>query len=271
MGKMKKSKTYHTVMVRNKPMKKYLHSEFNFSKDGIESEGSEYYKGEKVMVRLKKITKKNEVIYIDKILRSTGELITVDEYRYKYDGKGNLIYNAVIENGEVKNENFYKYDNTNKKVLEFGKDIKGNEFKSEIIYDDQGREAELIITRSNEIDVRVIYEYDNNDKVVTKNFYDSKMVLQGKLVIYYDVQKNPIYRVNYDNAGNIVSSMLNVYDGEGLLEYAEFDKDQIIVERKSYKYYENNKLIEKQTDEYFSGGKPEKKDIYEWEYEFYDE
>jgi len=271
MGKMKKSKMFHTVIERNKPARKYLSAEIDYSQDENKSEGSGYYKGEKVIVHSKKITKQNEDIFIDQILSLSGQLISVTEYHYRYDANGSVINHTIIENGEVINEEFYQYDKTNKKVLEFSNDLKGNEYVTEILYDNREREVELIFKVNNELDVRVIYDYENNDKVVIERVYNSKMVLQSKSVNYYDVEKNPIYKVNYDSAGNIISSMLNVYSGNRLLEYALFDKDQTIEERKSYKYYYNTELVQLQINEFYSDGKLEKKDTYEWEYEFYDE
>jgi hypothetical protein len=271
MGKMKKSKMYHTIMERNKPARKYLSAEIDYSKDEQKSEGSGYYQGEKVIVHSKKITKQNEEIFIDQLQSISGELISVTEYYYKYDGNGNLINHTIIENGEVINEEFYQYDKENKKVLEFSNDLNGNEYVTEIFYDEREREVELLFKINGELDVKVIYDYENNDKVIIERIYNTKMVLQSKSVSYYDVENNPIYKVNYDNAGDITSSMLNVYSGEKLLEYAVFDKDQTIEERKSYKYYEKTELIQQQITEYYAGGKLEKKEIYEWEYEFYDE
>lgn len=271
MGKMKKSKMYHTLSKLNKPIRKYLSSETNYSQDESKSEGSGYYDGKKVIIHSKKITKKNEEIFIDQIQDSTGESISLNEDHYKYDSNGNLINLTTIENGEVSNEEFYKYDNKNQQVLQFTKDLEGNEYVTEIIYDELGRETEIIFRVNNEVDVKVMYQYKGDNKNVVETVYDSRMKLLSKSISYFDIEKNPIYLVNYDSDGNVTSTSLYVYTGNKLLEFALFDKNQIIEERTSYKHYENTELLQQQINEYYSGGKIEKKDIYEWEYEFYDE
>ncbi len=96
------------------------------------------------------------------------------------------------------------------------------------------------------------------------------MELKRKSITYYDNDGNAIYKVNYDSGGAVTSSSLNIYSGDKLVELATFDMNQTIEQRTSYTFFEEQDLIKQQINEYYSDGKVDRKEIYEWEYQFYD-
>lgn len=272
MSKIKKSILYVSVIKGNKSGQKYLEYESIFSKNGNLVEEKEFYKNGSVKRYYETISKKNNNIEITKwkTYNKNRKLISFIEHQEIYDDNKNLLNQKIIEDGNWTEEK-YIYDRQNKLISKTMNDYKGNNYVTDINYDENGRENGLLFMQNNNLEVSVEITYKKNPKREISKTFNSYDALLNSSITYFDKNNFPSKFERYDQNKDLVSSSSYVYSELGLLESADFDKDQIITERISKTYDEKTNLINKSIIERYSKGLLIKKEISEWEYEFYDD
>ena len=172
------------------------------------------------------------------------EVKTIKEQKKVVTLEKRVAYNMLTETWNTTYTE-YTYDEMGNKISEVVKDSKGNiisESKNILEYDER-LNITKDITESKDEYYGYLYEYDNRDRLVKKEYYSDVNTLHRK------------FEYVYDNAGNMIRETSYYYQPKYSsfdVKYTYiFDADGKIIEKKAsespdtkYTYYENGTLKE---------------------------
>ena len=164
---------------------------------------------------------------------------------FSYDSSRTIFEHKELYDGIVIEITSYKIDSLNKKE-------KINEYydpsvidKTMYIYNDSGSLKDKIVTgRFGETITSFSYEYDIYNRLVKKTAFDSNGILNKILSKSYFEIENRIIEIIVDNKEKIISKkelFVNDFQQPLIIEY--FNKQNSIIQKKSYKYNLNGYLM----------------------------
>ncbi len=206
------------------------------------------------------------------IIEVSGKLLSIE----KFDEKGNLILSKTYDKDEEIAEHIERKYEDNLLVEEIifmnGEVVEKHEFKYNsdnlidreiVIYSDETKETwyfkynnqkKLIDKRSQpESDEYIVYlfEYENNKMLSEKEFENEELIIEKNYK--YDENGNLIAFLFKDIVEEKEMKVINEYDTYGnKLHELKYDSQDRLVNRLSFKYDENKRLIKKVEDTTYS-------------------
>jgi len=197
----------------------------------------------------------NVRIMKDMKIKKVTTLKKVDDQEFiseivNYDINGNIIdATSFYADGDVEGKVVTTYNEKNFKI-EVATYVDNNDFaeKSVFVWDANDKlEREEICYADGSLSIR---SYDKNDKdnSLTITLIDEDNELEEMEVLKFDVNKNLIEKISYDENKKIIGRLENIYDQNNLLiEKKEYDEKNKIVSSQKQFFNDNNNLIKRLT------------------------
>jgi len=181
-----------------------------------------YNKDEEIAEHIER--KYEDNLLVEEIIFMNGEVVEKHEFKYNSD---NLIdREIVIYSDETKETWYYKYNNQ-KKLIEKRSQPESDEY---IVY---------------------LFEYENNKILSEKEFENEEHIIEKNYK--YDENGNLIAFLFKDIVEEKEMKVINEYDTYGnKLRELKYDSQDRLVNRLSFKYDENKRLIKKVEDTTYS-------------------
>ncbi|MFZ1291233.1 MAG: hypothetical protein WAR79_14145 [Melioribacteraceae bacterium] len=264
---MKKNKIYLTTTEKDKTPIKYLFSEGHLLHDELTSEELGYNENGELTEKIISIKDKNKHTLKFFSYNSYGECISEIEHIYEYNCLGNEISLRIIEDGKLDSEQLSTYNNENLLVLETTYDFEGNDYLTEIFYDEFNRQKRLEFRTNGSIDLIVEIEFDlKNNSEISKE-YNSSKILIDKSIIYYDENNLPTKYEKYDLNDNVISHSITKYKNQKKIEEIDFDENDNIIKISKIRFYAKQEYEKMKENYYYENGVEIKKEIFEYIYE----